>query len=51
MGWLTRVYTTNSDIRYGYDELSRLKTVSVVKRDGGTLAPPEVTTNTYTWLL
>jgi RHS repeat-associated protein len=50
MGWLTRAYTTNSDIRYGYDELSRLKTVSVVKRDGATLTTPEVTTNTYTRL-
>jgi RHS repeat-associated protein len=50
MGWLTRAYTTNSDIRYSYDELSRLKTVSVVKRDGATLATPEVTTNTYTRL-
>jgi RHS repeat-associated protein len=50
MGWLTRAYTVNSDIRYGYDELSRLKTVSVVKRDGATLATPEVTTNTYTKL-
>ncbi len=50
MGWLTRAYTTNSDIRYGYDELSRLKTVNVVKRDRITLATPEVTTNTYTRL-
>ncbi len=46
---LTRAYATNSDIRYGYDELSRLKTVSVPwKRNGVTLATPEVTTNTYT---
>jgi RHS repeat-associated protein len=50
MGWLTRAYTINSDVRYGYDELSRLKTVSVVKRDGTTLSPWEVTTNTYTKL-
>jgi RHS repeat-associated protein len=50
MGSLARVYTLNSDIRYSYDELSRLKTVSVVKRDGATLAVPEVTTNTYTRL-
>jgi hypothetical protein len=38
MGWLTRAYTVNSDMHYSYDELSRLKTVSVVKRDGVTLA-------------
>ena len=50
MGYLTRAYTTNSDVRYGYDELSRLKTVSVVKRDGVAVNPPEVTTNTYTRL-
>jgi len=50
MGWLTRAYTTNSDVRYGYDSLARLKTVSVVKRDGVPLSPPEVTTNLYTAL-
>ena len=50
MGWLTRAYTTNSDVRYGYDSLARLKTVSVVERDGATLATPEVTTNIYTRL-
>ena len=50
MGWLTRAYTINSDVRYGYDSLARLKTVSVVKRDGVPLTPWEVTTNTYTAL-
>jgi RHS repeat-associated protein len=50
MGYLTRAYTINSDVRYGYDELSRLKTVSVVKRDGVAVNPSEVTTNNYTRL-
>ncbi len=50
MGWLTRVNTINSDIRYGYDELGRLKTVTVMMRDRVTLTPPEVTMNTYTRL-
>jgi len=46
----TRVYTTNTDLRYSYDELGRVKTVSVYKREGVTLGTPEVTTNTYTAL-
>ncbi len=50
MGWLTRAYTVNSDVRYGYDALSRLETVTVMKRDGVALTTPEVTTNTYTKL-
>ncbi|MCL4789111.1 MAG: hypothetical protein KJ070_20340, partial [Verrucomicrobia bacterium] len=47
-GYLTRVYTVKTDIQYAYDELSRLKTVTVAKRNGVTLGTPEVTTNTYT---
>ena len=50
MGWLTRCYTVNSDVRYGYDGVSRLKTVTVMKRNGVALVVPEVTTNTYTKL-
>jgi RHS repeat-associated protein len=49
-GQRLRLYTTNTDLRYSYDELGRLKTVSVIKRDGVTLSTPEVTTNTYTAL-
>lgn len=49
-GRRVRVYTANSDLRYGYDELGRVKTVTVVKRNGATLVPPEWTTNTYTAL-
>jgi len=45
-----RTYTANSDLRYAYDELGRVKTVAVVKRDGVTLLPWEVTTNFYTSL-
>ena len=50
MGYLTNTYTTKSDMRYGYDELGRSKTITVIKRDGVTLSTPEVTTNTYTKL-
>jgi RHS repeat-associated protein len=47
MGWLKRAYTVNSDVQYGYDELGRLKTVTVTKRNGTTLGTPEVTTYAY----
>ena len=50
MNWLTRAYTANSDVRYGYNVLSRLATVTMMKRDGVTLTTPEVATNTYTKL-
>ena len=49
-GRRTRVYTANSDIRYGYDLLGRISTVTVMKRDGAPVNPPEVTINTYTAL-
>ena len=49
-GRRTRLYTTNTDLRYSYDELGRIKTVSVAKRDGAALSPFEVTTNGYTAL-
>lgn len=49
-GYLTRAYTVNSDVRYAYDELGRLQTVTVVKRNGLAVSPPEVTRHTYTRL-
>ena len=49
-GRRVRTYTANSDIRYGYDLLGRISTVTVMKRDGAPVIPPEVTTNTYTAL-
>jgi RHS repeat-associated protein len=44
---LVRTYTSNSDLRYGYDTLGRITTVTVIKRNGATLTIPEVTTNYY----
>jgi RHS repeat-associated protein len=49
-GRRVRTYTVNSDLRYGYDLLGRISTVTVMKRDGITLTTPEVTTNNYTAL-
>lgn len=49
-GRRTRVYTTNTDLRYSYDALGRIQTVSVAKRGGVVLSPLEVTTNDYTAL-
>jgi len=46
-GQHTRTWTTYSDIGYGYEELGRLETVSVSKRDGVTLGALEVTTYGY----
>ncbi len=40
--------TAHSKQSYTYDELGRLKTVTVNKRDGADLATPEVTTYSYT---
>ena len=51
MGSVTRAYTTNSDIRYGYDSSARLQTVTVLKRNGATLAQPEVIVITRDQLL
>ena len=47
-GAKTRVWTLNSDIRYTYDAMNRLKTVEVHKRNGIELGTPEVTTYDYT---
>ena len=47
-GVKTRVWTLNSDIRYTYDAMNRLKTVAVHKRNGIELGTPEVTTYDYT---
>lgn len=47
-GAKTRVWTLNSDIRYTYDAMNRLKTVEVHKRNGVELGTPEVTTYGYT---
>lgn len=47
-GAKTRVWTLNSDIRYTYDAMNRLKTVEVHKRNGVELGTPEVTTYDYT---
>lgn len=46
-GAKTRVSTDNSDIRYSYDALNRLKTVAVHMRNGVALSTPEVTTYDY----
>jgi large repetitive protein len=46
-GQHTRTWTAYSDIGYGYDQLGRLETVNVSKRDGVTLGALEVTTYQY----
>jgi hypothetical protein len=43
----TRTWTSWSDLGYSYDELGRLQSVSVTKRDGTTLYSPEVTVYHY----
>lgn len=43
----TRMWTQNSDIRYTYDVLGRLRTVTVVKQLGQALTTPETTTFAY----
>ncbi len=48
IGAKTRVWTANSDVRYTYDAINRLKTVAVHKRNGVDLITPEVTTYNYT---
>lgn len=40
--------TTNSYQQFSYDELGRLKTVKVLKRNGVSVNPPEIITYTYT---
>jgi RHS repeat-associated protein len=47
-GRQTSTCTTNSFVAYDYDQLGRLKTVSLQKRNGTNLVNFEVTTNTYT---
>lgn len=47
-GQLTNTCTLNSGIAYQYDELGRLKTVSLLKRNGTNLLDPEITRYTYT---
>jgi RHS repeat-associated protein len=47
-GRKTRMYTDNNDTRYTYDELGRLKTVAVHKKNGQPVSPAEVTTYNYT---
>lgn len=47
-GAKTRVWTLNSDIRYTYDAMNRLKTVEIHKRNGVELGTPEVMTYDYT---
>jgi RHS repeat-associated protein len=49
-GRRVHTYTANNNFRYDYDELGRLKTVTVTKRNGNPLGVPDVTTNTYTAL-
>jgi RHS repeat-associated protein len=44
----TSTCTTNSLVQYNYDELGRLKTVALLKRNGTNLISPEITTYTYT---
>ena len=46
-GMRTRTWTTNSDIRYSYDRLNRLTSVTVVKQGGEILSKPQVTSYTY----
>ncbi|UDQ98297.1 RHS repeat-associated core domain-containing protein [Lentisphaerota bacterium WC36G] len=43
-----RMYTANSDQRYTYDELGRLKTVAVHKNNGVALGTVQVTSYNYT---
>jgi YD repeat-containing protein len=47
-GRKTRTYTADNDTRFTYDQLGRLKTVAVHKKNGQAVAPAEVTTYNYT---
>jgi uncharacterized protein RhaS with RHS repeats len=42
-GRLTRIWTDKSDIQYVYDKLGRLQTLTLVQRNGATLANAEQT--------
>jgi len=42
-----RTCTANTEVEYRYDELGRLQTVKVLKRNGQTLSQPEITTYSY----
>ena len=42
-----RTLTANSETFYNYDELGRLKTVTVNKQNGNVLTTPQITTYTY----
>ncbi len=44
----TLTCTTNSQVAYGYDQLGRLKTAIVIKRNGTTLTTPETNSYSYT---
>ncbi len=46
-GLRTRTSSDFSETQYGYDELARLKTVAVTKRNGVVLAVPEITCYDY----
>jgi RHS repeat-associated protein len=46
-GRRTRTSSDNSDIRFCYDELGRMTTVTVVKQNGSVLPTPQVTTYAY----
>jgi RHS repeat-associated protein len=46
-GLKTRIWTSNSDTRYGYDQGRRLQTITVLKRNGEVLTQPEVTSYSY----
>ena len=47
-GRKTRTWTANNDIRYAYDELGRLLTVSVYMANAVSYDPPLVTAYDYT---
>ena len=42
-----RTWTTNSDLRYAYDTVGRLSSVTEVARNGQPLSPPAVASYTY----
>jgi RHS repeat-associated protein len=44
----TETWTTNSDVKYAYDQLGRVQTVTVTKQNGVTLGTQLVTTYYYT---
>ncbi len=44
---LVRTFTDRTDVQYGYDQLGRLQTVTLIMLDGQQLADPEVTRYNY----